>query len=73
MLPKSAVITNVTQDSFWTMKLINDSTAVRSNFLKGIEKDSLVQVINSNLTPNDRVISEGSYGLPDTAKVEIKK
>ena len=32
VLPQNAVITNVTQDSFWTMKLINDTTAVRSDF-----------------------------------------
>ncbi len=73
MFPKSAVNNRCNARFILDNEIINDTTAVRSNFLKGIETDSLVQVLNSNLTPKDRVISEGSYGLPDTAKVEIIK
>jgi len=72
-LPRSSLLTNVTQDSFWVMKLINDSTAIKTNIKKGIENDSLVQILNSNLNPDDKVILTGGYGLPDTAKVEIEK
>ena len=67
------LITNVTQDSFWVMKLINDTTAVKINITRGIENDSVVQILNSNLKPDDKIILSGAYGLPDTAKVEIKK
>jgi multidrug efflux pump subunit AcrA (membrane-fusion protein) len=73
VLPKSSLVTNVTQDSFWVMKLINDSTAVKANIKKGIENDSVVQVLNSQLKPEDKIILSGAYGLPDTAKVEIRK
>ena len=73
VLPKSSVITNVTEDNFWIMKLVNDTTAVRVNIDKGIETDSLVQVLSPKLGKSDKIISLGSYGLPDTARVEIVK
>ncbi len=73
VLPKSSVITNVTEDSFWIMKLLNDSTAIRVNIDKGIENDSVVQVLSPKLNNKERIILTGAYGLPDTAKVEIVK
>ena len=73
VLPKSSLVTNVTQDSFWVMKLINDTTAIKQNIERGIENDSVVQILNSNLNPENRIILSGAYGLPDTAKVEIQK
>ncbi len=73
VLPKSSIVTNVTEDNFWIMKLVNDTTAVRVDINKGIETDSLVQVLSPKLNKSDRIISLGSYGLPDTAKVEIIK
>ncbi len=73
VVPKSSIVTNVTQDSFWVMKLINDTTAVKENINKGIENDSIVQVLNSHLKPGNKIILSGAYGLPDTAKVEIRK
>ena len=73
VLPKACIVTNVTQDSFWVMKLINDSTAVKNNITKGIENDSVIQLLNSNLKPDDKIILSGAYGLPDTVKVEIQK
>lgn len=72
-VPKSAVITDVTESEFWIMKLINDTTGVRVYIDKGIENDSLVQVLNPNLNTASLIISEGAYGLPDTARVEIVK
>jgi multidrug efflux pump subunit AcrA (membrane-fusion protein) len=73
VVPKSAVVTDVTEDTFWLMKLINDTTAIRVNINKGIETDSLVQVISPALSKSDRIISSGAYGLPDTSKIEIVK
>ncbi len=72
-LPKSSLVSNVTEDSFWIMKLINDTTAVRVNIKKGIENDSLAQIIKPELDTADKIILSGAYGLPDTAKVEIVK
>ena len=73
VVPKSAIVTNVTEDTFWLMKLINDTTAVRVNIKKGIETDSLVQVLAPSLNKSDRIITSGAYGLPDTSKIEIVK
>ncbi len=72
-LPKAAVLTNETQTSFWVMKMINDTTAVKISINKGIETESLVQVVSGNLTTKDRIIISGNYGLSDTAFVQIKK
>ncbi len=73
VLPKSSIMTNVTQDKFWVMKLLNDTTAVRVGIIKGIEDDSLAQILEPKFVPAERIISEGAYGLPDTSKVEIEK
>jgi multidrug efflux pump subunit AcrA (membrane-fusion protein) len=72
-LPKSAVITNETESEFWVMKIINDSTAVKLDIKKGIEADSLVQIKEPVLSANDRFVTEGAYGMPDTVNILIKK
>ena len=73
VVPINSILTDVTQDHFWIMKLINDTTAVRLYIKKGIASDSLVQVLSPALNTSDRIVTNGSYGLPDTAKVEIVK
>jgi multidrug efflux pump subunit AcrA (membrane-fusion protein) len=70
-LPRSAVMSDETQDKFWVMKLVNDYTAIRLDIQKGIENDSLIQIASPRLNPNDQISSEGGYGLPDTANVSI--
>jgi hypothetical protein len=72
-LPKAAIATNETQSEFWVMKILNDSTAVKLNIIKGIENDSLVQIKEPALSESDRFITEGVYGLPDTVNISIKK
>lgn len=73
VVPKGTILSNETLSSFWIMKLINDTTAIRVNIKKGIEDDSLVQVLNPKLSQGDKIISDGNYGLPDTAKINIEK
>ena len=73
VLPKSAVLSNETEDQFWVMKMINDSTAIRVPVKKGIENGQFIEVVNPVFKPQDRIISTGNYGLADTAKVEIIK
>ena len=58
-------------NKFWILKLINDTTAVRIYIEKGIENDSLIQILNPELSLTDRIISDGGFGLPDTAKVQV--
>jgi multidrug efflux pump subunit AcrA (membrane-fusion protein) len=71
ILPRRAVMSNETQSRFWVMRLIDDSTAVRVDVQKGIENDSLIQIVMPDLRPADWIISDGAYGLPDTARVTI--
>jgi hypothetical protein len=73
VLPKSAVLSNETEDEFWVMKMINDSTAVKVNVTKGIENTNLIEVIAPKFDKKDRIITSGNYGIADTAKVKILK
>ncbi|WP_337715361.1 efflux RND transporter periplasmic adaptor subunit [Pedobacter panaciterrae] len=70
-LPKESILTNETQDEFWVMKLMNDTTAVKVNIQKGLETGSYVEIKSPLFKPNDRFILTGNYGLPDTAKIMI--
>ncbi len=71
LLPQTAVLTNETQDEFWVMKLINDSTAVKILVKKGIETASSVQIISDKIAAHDKILTTGNYGLADTAKVKV--
>lgn len=73
VLPKSAVLANETEDEFWVMKMINDSTAVKVSVKKGIENNGLVEVLSPRFSKTDRIIVTGNYGIADTAKVKITK
>jgi hypothetical protein len=66
-------MTNEVLKDFWVMKIMNDSMAVKISIQKGIENDSLMEVISSDLSVGDRIITEGAYGLPDSSKVKIEK
>lgn len=72
-LPKSAVLANETEDEFWVMKLINDSTAVKVPVKKGIENAQIIQIIDPIFNSKDRIITTGNYGIADTAKVKVYK
>lgn len=72
VLPKSAIQSDETLTNFWIMKLINDTSAVKTIITKGIENDSLVQIISPKLLSTEKIIIDGAYGLPDTAKVIVK-
>ena len=72
-VPKMSVVSDETQSSFWVMKLINDTTAVKTEIIKGVETDKYIQIKSGNLTTKDRVITSGNFGLGDTAIVKIQK
>jgi biotin carboxyl carrier protein len=71
-LPNSALMTDETQSEFWVMKLINDSTAVKQIVKKGIESDSLVEILDPQFSLSDRFVVEGAFGLPDSASIAIQ-
>lgn len=72
-LPKAAVLTNETQTEFWIMKMLNDSIAAKVLIKKGIETKDRIEILAPILTPTDKVLITGNYGLNDTAKVQIVK
>lgn len=71
-VPKMAVLSDETQSSFWVMKLINDTMAVKTDITKGIETDKYIQVKSGDLSTKDRVIVSGNFGLSDTATISIQ-
>jgi hypothetical protein len=73
LVSKSSLMTNETQSEFWVMKINTGDTAVKIPVKKGIENDSIAEVISSELKVNDLIISDGAYGLPDSTIVSIVK
>lgn len=71
LLPKAAVLSNEEQTQFWIMKLINDSTAVKTDIKKGIENNDSIQIVEPPLNDSDKIVLTGNYGLSDTAKVKV--
>jgi multidrug efflux pump subunit AcrA (membrane-fusion protein) len=72
-IPKSAVLTDDAQSEFWVMKLKNNTTAIKTLITKGIENDQWVEVKSGNLKLNDKIITEGNYGLSEVARIKIQK
>jgi hypothetical protein len=68
-LPKSAVLSDEMQSSFWIMKMIDSTTAVKTIITKGMETATAVEILSPVLLPTDKIILTGNYGLADTAKV----
>ena len=73
VLPKQAVLGDETQTEFWVMKLLNDSTAIKIIVSKGFENNKEVQITEPEFLASDRIVLTGNYGLPDTARIAIKK
>lgn len=73
VIPKSSVLTDDVQSQFWVMKLINDTTAVKTVIDKGLENDKWVELKSHNINLQDRLITSGNFGLADTAYVKIEK
>jgi biotin carboxyl carrier protein len=72
-LPKSSILTDETMHSFWVMKLINDSTAVKVLVTTGISEKEYVQIKMPVFKDTDLFLSSGNYGLGDTANVKVIK
>jgi len=54
------------------MKMTDSNTAVKVPVIKGIETSDLVEILSPEITPSDKILLRGNYGLPDTAKVVIE-
>jgi len=72
-LPQAAILSNDIQTEFWIMKMIDSTRAVKVPVKKGMETKQLVEILQPPLSPSDRILITGNYGLPDTAKVVISQ
>lgn len=71
-LPKESVLADESQQQFWVMKMINDSTAVKVPIKKGIEARNRIEILSPVFSGSEKIILTGNYGLADTALVKIK-
>jgi hypothetical protein len=71
ILPRTSVLSDEMMNEFWIMKLINDTTAVKTLVQIGNKNSENVEIISPIFGSNDRIISVGNYGLSDTALVNI--
>jgi multidrug efflux pump subunit AcrA (membrane-fusion protein) len=72
ILPKKAVLANTTLTSFWVMKVVQDSIAVKVPIKKGIQTSNKVEVLSPHFNPRDKIIISGQYGLEDSTIVQIQ-
>lgn len=71
VLPKYCVLSDEMMKEFWVMKLINDSTAIKIPVIVGNKNSERIEVLSPQFSITDKIISNGNYGLPDTALVSI--
>ncbi|MCB9233706.1 MAG: HlyD family efflux transporter periplasmic adaptor subunit [Bacteroidia bacterium] len=72
VLPRSCVLSNEMMTGFWVMKMVNDSLAVKVPITIGNRNSDQIEVLSPQFSPQDRIVSVGGYGLPDTALVSIQ-
>ncbi len=72
-LPKESVLADESQQQFWVMKMINDSTAVKVPVKKGIESNDRIEILSPAFSGSEKIVLTGNYGLADTASVRIKR
>lgn len=73
MVPAPVVLSSEKLDHFWVMKMINDTTAVKVPVTIGARQGDSVQIVSPRFNPDISLISEGNYGLSDTAIVKITR
>jgi multidrug efflux pump subunit AcrA (membrane-fusion protein) len=73
IVARSAVLSDDAQTSFWVMKMIDSSTAVKIPIQKGMEFPDKIEILDPSFKVSDQILISGNYGLPDTAKVSIQK
>ena len=71
LLPKSAVQSDETLTEHWVMRLATDSTAARVPVSIGGSTADSIEILSPSLSPEDRIIATGGYGLEDKARVTV--
>lgn len=72
-VPRDAVLSNEEETSFWLMKMVNNSMAVKVPVTVGWQGEKSIQILTGNIKPSDRIVTQGAYGLPDSTTVKIVK
>lgn len=72
-LPKTAILSNEIETEYWTMKLINDSTAVKVPVEIGLKNQERTEIIAPQFELKDQFLTSGNFGVGDTLKVKISK
>ena len=72
-IPRDALLTNEEENTFWVMKMANDTTAIKVPVTIGWQGENSIEILSGNIKPGDRIVTQGAYGLPDTATVKIIK
>jgi hypothetical protein len=73
LVSKSSLMTDETQSEFWVMKIYPDNRAVKVPVKKGIDNDSIAEIVTPALKVDDLIIKVGAYGLPDSTIISIAK
>jgi RND family efflux transporter MFP subunit len=71
-VPKQALIRNDETGQYSLFTMTGDSIARRIRVEVGVQLDSMVEVRTDRLSAGMSVIVEGSYGLADSARVEVR-
>ena len=71
VLPRDAVLTDESMSSWWVMRMMNDSIAVRIPVTPGIASGNWMAVPKPKFQKSDRILVHGNYGLADTARVKV--
>jgi multidrug efflux pump subunit AcrA (membrane-fusion protein) len=71
-IPRPALLSNEEETAFWVMKVVHN-TAVKVPVTVGWQGKQYVQILSGKLNEKDQVITQGAYGLPDKAQVQINQ
>lgn len=70
-LPKTAILSNEIETEYWTMKLINDSTAVKIPLEIGLKNQERVEILSPIFSVKDQFLTSGNFGVSDTLNLKI--
>ena len=70
-LPKTAILSNEIETEYWTMKLINDSTAVKIPVQIGLKNQERVEIISPIFSTKEQFLTSGNFGVSDTLNIKI--
>ncbi len=73
IVPKGAVQSDEALAQYWVMKLTGDSTAVKVPVDVVSSSDTEVEISPGTVSPADKIINSGGYGLEDGAKVTVNQ